>query len=68
MPHPHPRPPSLPEADEASEDTLADGLDLSAAELERRRELVVIADRIRAMTPGRLTVSSVELLREDRAR
>lgn len=68
MPQSHPKPVSLPEADEASEDTLAGGLDLSAAELERRRELVAIVDRIRAMTPGRLTVSSVELLREDRAR
>lgn len=68
VPMPHPRTPSLPEADDASEDTLTGGLDLSAAELQRRRELVVIADRIRAMTPGRLTVSSVELLREDRAR
>lgn len=68
MPRPHPTSPSLPEADDTSEDTLAGGLDLSAAELERRRELVLIADWIRAMTPGRLTVSSVELLREDRAR
>ena len=68
MPYSHAKPVSLPEADDASEDTLGGGLDLSAAELERRRALVVIADRIRAMTPGRLTVSSVELLREDRAR
>lgn len=68
MPQSYPKPVSLPESDEASEDTLSGGLDLSAAELERRRELVAIADRIRAMTPGRLTVSSIELLREDRAR
>lgn len=59
---------TLPTDDDISEDTLTHGLDMTPAELERRRELVEVADRIRAMTPGRIGVDSVELLREDRRR